>query len=111
MEREPGMTLDFAATESGFADGMGGASNAAGAGDQHYVLFGKDGDGVYFEYDDQIHGGVDQVLQIHVHPDRVVFALRDASVITVRRQMEDRPWSEFIAGVSRTFPPAFLSGE
>jgi len=52
------MPLDFTATESGFDNGMGGASNAAGADDLHYVLFGKDGDGVYFEYDDQIHDSI-----------------------------------------------------
>jgi hypothetical protein len=43
------MPLDFTATESGFDNGMGGASNAAGTDEQHYVLFGKDADGIYFE--------------------------------------------------------------
>jgi len=62
------MPLDFTATEIGFEDGVGGASNAAGAGDPHYVLFGRDGDGVYVEYDDQIHGGVDQVAGVSVRP-------------------------------------------
>ena len=105
------MPLDFTATESGFDDGMGGASNATGTRQQqHYVLFGKDGDGVYFEYDDQIHGGVDQVVQISVHPDRVVFALRDSNVITVRRQMHDAAWNDFVAGVRRTFPAAVVAG-
>ena len=37
------MPLDFMATEIGFDNGMGGASNAAGDEDLHYVLFGKDG--------------------------------------------------------------------
>jgi len=48
------MPLDFVATESGFDNGMGGAFNAAGTGESHYVLFGRDGGGVYFEYDDPI---------------------------------------------------------
>ena len=102
------MPLDFAATESGFDEGMGGASNAAGTGEQHYVLFGKDGDGVYFEYDDQIHGGIDQVKQISIHPDRVLFTLRDDDTITVRKQMSDAQWDELIAGLQRTFPPAIV---
>ena len=99
------MPLDFVATESGFDDGMGGASNAAGTGESHYVLFGKDGDGVYFEYDDQIHGAIEQVTHISVLADRVVFTLRDRNTITVRKQMADAKWSEFVAGVRGTFPP------
>ena len=105
------MPLNFTATESGFDDGMGGASNAAESDPQHYVLFGKDDDGVYFEYDDQIHGGVDQVVQISVLPDHVVFVLRDSDKITVRRQMDDAAWNDFIAGVRRTFPPAIVAWE
>jgi hypothetical protein len=102
------MLIDFAATEAGFDNGLGGASNAQSTGEPHYVLFGKDGDGVYFEYDDQIHGGVDQVAQVSVHADHVVFTLRDSGVITVRRQMEDGPWSDFIDGVRRTFPATLV---
>ncbi len=33
--------MEFTATESGFEDGMGGASNAADTKDYHYVLFGR----------------------------------------------------------------------
>jgi len=104
------MPLDFAATESGFEDGLGGASNAAGAGPSHYVLFGRDGDGVYFEYDDQIHGGVDQVAQVSIHPDRVVFSLRGNDTITVRREMSDAQWNQLIAGLREAFPPAIVAG-
>lgn len=104
------MSLDFTATESGFDNGLGGASNTAGSDEQHYVLFGKDGEGVYFEYDDQIHGDIDQVVQISVGPDRVVFTLRDATTITVRRQMDDRPWNEFVAGVRHTCPCVNVGG-
>lgn len=104
------MPLDFLATESGFDNGLGGASNAAGVGEQHYVLFGKDGDGIYFEYDDQIHGGIGQVAHVSIHSDHVVFRLHDLNTITVRRKTEDAPWSEFIAGIRRTFPPAIVAG-
>lgn len=104
------MPLDFTATEIGFDNGMGGASNAAGADDLHYVLFGKDGDGVYFEYDDQIHGGKDQVAGISVHPDYMVFALIDRNTITVRRKADDPDWSEFLGGIRDVFPPAMVTG-
>jgi len=104
------MPLDFTATECGFDNGMGGASNAAGADDLHYVLFGKDGDGVYFEYDDQINGGIDQVARIVVHPDRVVFARIDGDTITVHKQMDDTKWTEFLKGMRGVFAPAIMTG-
>lgn len=92
------MPFDFTATECGFENGLGGASNAAGADEYHYVLFGKDGDGVYFEYDDQINGGVGQVVGVEIEADRVVFALTDGEKITVCRQMNAAKWAEFIGG-------------
>ena len=104
------MPLDFVATECGFDNGLGGASNAAGTGPSHYVLFGRDGDGVYFEYDDQIHGRVDQVAHVVIHLDRIVFSLRDKNTITVRKEMSGAEWSEFIAGVRDAFPPAIVDG-
>jgi hypothetical protein len=100
------MFLDFKATEVGFENGMGGASNADG----HYVLFGKDAHGVYFEYDDQIHGRVNQVAGICVHADRVVFTLVDQNTITVRRQADDPKWLEFLGGLRGVFPPAMVAG-
>ncbi|HZN64061.1 MAG TPA: hypothetical protein VFB66_02085 [Tepidisphaeraceae bacterium] len=103
------MPLDFTATEIGFEDGVGGASNAAGTGDPHYVLFGRDGDGVYFEYDDQIHGGVDQVAGVSVRRDHVVFTLTDRTTITVRRRADDPKWSEFLDGLRGVFPPAMVT--
>ena len=81
--------MEFVATESGFEHGMGGASNAAGTADYHYVLFGRQTDaqhrecsGVYFEFDDQIHGGVDRVGAIAVTDDRVSFELRMVRVLS-----------------------------
>ncbi len=104
------MPLDFIATECGFDNGLGGASNAAGADEHHYVLFGKDGDGVYFEYDDQINGGVDQVAGVEVEQTRVLFSLTDGKKIAVRKQMNDAKWSEFIAGIKGAFPQAIVAG-
>src|SRR4051812_36835938 len=104
------MPFDFIATEVGFYNGMRGASNAAGAGELHYVVFGKDGDDVYFEYDDQIHGRVNQVAGICVRPDHVVFTLTDRNTITVRRQQADDPkWSEFLGGLHAVFPAAMVT--
>jgi hypothetical protein len=102
--------MEFTATESGFEDGMGGASNAAGAADYHYVLFGRQTDGqhpecsgVYFEFDDQIYGGVDRVGAIAVTDDRVSFELRDGQRIVVRRGMEVPQWSGFLKGIHDAF--------
>lgn len=102
--------MEFVATESGFADGMGGASNAAGTSDYHYVLFGRDTDeqhpgrsGVYFEFDDQIHGAVDCVTGVAIADDRVSFELRDDQKIVVRRGMAESKWSGFLRGVYDAF--------
>ncbi|MCA9028939.1 MAG: hypothetical protein KDA86_27300 [Planctomycetaceae bacterium] len=102
--------MEFVATESGFADGMGGASNAAGTADYHYVLFGPDTDeqhaersGVYFEFDDQIHGAVDCVTAVAIAEDHVSFELRDGQRIIVRRGMKDSQWSGFLRGIQDAF--------
>jgi hypothetical protein len=102
--------MEFVATESGFEDGMGGASNAAGTADYHYVLFGRQTDsrhpasgGVYFEFDDQIHGRVDRVGAITVTDDCVNFELRDGQRITVKRGMAESQWSRFLLGIYDAF--------
>jgi hypothetical protein len=102
--------MEFIATESGFEDGMGGASNAVGTGDYHYVLFGRDTDeqhpercGVYFEFDDQIHGAVDCVAAVAVADDRVRFRLRDGQNIVVRRGMAEPQWACFLRGIHDAF--------
>jgi hypothetical protein len=102
--------MEFVATESGFEDGMGGASNSAGAADYHYVLFGRDIDeqhperrGVYFEFDDQIHGAVDCVTAVAITDDQVSFELRDGQKIVVRRGVAEAKWSGFLKGLHDTF--------
>ena len=104
------MPFDFTATECGFDNGLGGASNSMGTDEYHYVLFGKDGDGVYFEYDDQIHGGIDLVAGVEIESARVVFTLKDGQKITVRKQMNDAKWSEFVAGVRGAFASGIVTG-
>ena len=103
------MPIDFTATECGFDNGLGGASNSAGCDEHHYVLFGRDGDGVYFEYDDQIHGGIGQVVGIQVSPAFVEFSLTDGNKITVRKEMDDAKWSDFISGIRDAFSPTIVT--
>jgi hypothetical protein len=102
--------MEFTATESGFEDGMGGASNAAGTADYHYVLFGRQTDeqhpersGVYFEFDDQIHGAVDCITRVAIADDSVRFELRDGQKIVVRRGMPEPQWSGFLRGIHDAF--------
>ena len=102
--------MEFVATEAGFADGMGGASNSVDSADYHYVLFGQDTDelhpkfsGVYFEFDDQIHGAVDCVNAVVISEDRVIFELRDGQKIVVRSGMSESQWFEFLRGIRDAF--------
>lgn len=104
------MSFDFSATECGLDNGLTGASNVAGTEVYHYVLFGKDREDVYFEYDDQIHGGVNQVASVELGQACVIFSLVDGKKISVQKQMNDAMWSDFIAGVRETFPPAIVAG-
>jgi len=97
--------MEFTATESGFEDGMGGASNAAGTKDYHYVLFGRDPEdnSVYFEFDDQIHGSVDAVTRVVIAEESVEFELKDHQTILVRRGMAQPQWNGFLQGIHDAF--------
>ncbi len=102
--------MEFTATESGFEDGIGGASSAAGSADYHYVLFGRQTDeqhsecsGVYFEFDDQIHGSVGCVIRITIADSVVRFELRDGQSVVVRRGMAEPHWTEFLRGIHEAF--------
>lgn len=102
--------LEFVATECGFEAGVGGASNAAGTADYHYVLFGRQTDaqhpersGIYFEFDGQNRGGVDRVGAITVTDDWVSFELRDGHRIVVRNGLSESQWAGFVNGIRDTF--------
>ncbi len=102
--------MEFTATESGLADGMWGASNGASAKDYHYVLFGRQTDiqhpecsGVYFEFDDQVHGSVDCVTKVLIAKDAVEFELKARQKIVVRRGIGDPQWTEFVRGILNVF--------
>ena len=104
------MLVEFFAMETGFADGVGGASNAAADDEAHYVLFGRQRDsqhpeldGVYFEFDDQINGNVNVVRQVIIAKSAVTFELKDSNVIRVIRTTDDVNWNSFVGGVTDTF--------
>ena len=88
------MSFEFSATESGFTDGLGGASNSAADDEYHYILFGRQMDsqhpeasGTYFECDDQINGGINLVERIAITNSEVTFALTNSEAIRVIRRV------------------------
>lgn len=99
--------MQFTATEVGFENGLGGASNSKSDDPYHYFLFGHQPDpvpGVYFEFDDQINGDVDIVRRISIGADQVEFALKAHPTITVMRgDITEAKWQEFIRGIRDTF--------
>lgn len=105
------MRVEFIATEIGFEDGLGGASNSKGTADYHYVLFGRDADsnGVYFEFDDQIHGAVDCVLEIVIGDGLVEFELKDDNQIIVTRGTNQLDWEGFLKGIKDVFNSEIIS--
>jgi hypothetical protein len=51
------MSIEFIATECGFHDGLGGASNAAADEDYHYILFGRQIDSQHPQNSDRRSAG------------------------------------------------------
>jgi hypothetical protein len=102
--------MEFIATECGFDDGLGGASNSANKKDYHYVLFGRQTDvqhpefnGVYFEFDDQINGAANCVAGVVIREGAVDFGLKDGRKITVICGMTSAQWDRFLSGIRHTF--------
>ena len=109
-DRSATCRVEFVATEAGFAGGVGGASNAEDSAGSHYVLFGRQTDsqnpecsGVYFEFDGQIHGGVDRVGAITVADGWVSFELREGDQIVVRSGLSESQWADLVKGIRDTF--------
>jgi hypothetical protein len=108
--------MTFTATEFGFENGLGGASNSESRAEYHYVLFGLQADdrhaenrGVYFEYDDQVNGSIDSVTKIQIRDNVVEFSLKDGKAIIVKCDMADSNWSEFLNGIHSVFDPSAIS--
>lgn len=102
--------MEFTATEAGFEDGLGGASNAADTSDYHYVLIGRQTDeqhpeftGVYFEFDDQLHGAVNSVNRVIIGRDTVEFERRHHPRILIRRGTSRPQWRKFVRGIREVF--------
>ncbi len=102
--------MRFSATEAGFRDGLGGASNAQSTRAAHYVLFGLQKDhqhpsnsGVYFEYDDQINGSINNVERVVVSREAVEFLLADGTKIVIVRKVRETDWMAFLCGIDAVF--------
>ena len=106
-----GVPMKFTATEAGFREGLGGASNAKGAEKYHYVLFGTQQDaqhpensGVYFEYDDQTKGGVNVAKAVTIGEKFVIFKLRGGKLIEVNCNVSEDQWDDLQRGIRSVFP-------
>lgn len=108
--------MKFSATESGFKDGMGGASNKNGGDRYHYVLFGIQEDaqhpensGIYFEYDDQANGAINSVEAVSIGGKSVVFELKGGKSIEIKCNVSTEQWDEFKQGIQTVFPKSRVS--
>ncbi len=113
-----GISMRFTATEAGFKDGLGGASNAKSAEEYHYVLFGTQQDaqrpensGAYFEYDDQSKGAVGSVEAVSIDARSVVFKLKSGKSIEVICGVGTEQWNEFQRGLRTVFPHQIVSAK
>lgn len=111
-----GVSMRFTATEAGFKDGLGGASNSKSAAEYHYVLFGIQKDsqhpensGVYFEYDDQSNGTVNAVQSVLIGSESVVFRLKSGKEIEVEFEVSAQEWSELKRAIRTVFPRSAVS--
>ncbi len=102
--------MRFVATEAGFEDGLGGASNTRDSGASHYVLFGIQKDeqqpansGIYFEWDDQENGMINCVSTVSVTSERAVFTLTTGKKIVVERGVSAPEWARLEAGIAQIF--------
>jgi hypothetical protein len=102
--------MKFTATEAGFKDGLGGASNSKGKEKYHCVIFGHQEDpqhpeytGAYFEYDDQSNGAVNCVKEVSISNKLVVFKLKKGESIEVGCNVSAEQWEDFLRGISTVF--------
>jgi hypothetical protein len=104
--------MRFDATEAGYKDGLGGASNSKSRAKYHYILFGQQEDnqhpsnsGIYFEYDDQLNGSVNSVKQVLVSETPAKFVLADTTEILVGNDVTKSEWEDFLQGIDAVFGP------
>jgi hypothetical protein len=108
--------MKFVATEAGFKEGVGGASNAKSDEAYHYVLFGVQEDGqhswnsgIYFEYDGQGNGAVNCVKGVSMGDKTVAFKLRGRRLIEIKCKVSAREWNEFKKAIRKVFPKDVIS--
>ena len=102
--------MRFIATEIGFEEGMGGASNAASEEEYHYLAFGLQEDpqqpgnsAIYFEFDDQSNGDIDRVVKVVVGARSVDFVLREGRTIGVDGRRCEPDWAAWVSRVREVF--------
>lgn len=102
--------MKFVATEAGFIDGLGGASNSNSEEDYHYIIFGYQEDsrqpsnsGIYFEYDDQGNSSINEVEHVVVSKQSVSFSLANDEKIAVLNDVTEQQWNEFLDGIQTVF--------
>ena len=95
--------MKFKATEAGDDSGLCGASNSSSEDDYHYVLFGKDGDGIYFEFDDQANGKLNMIKEVLIDENSIEFILSNSDSITVVDGIGGSDWNDFLKGTKNIF--------
>jgi len=102
--------MKFTATEAGFENGMGGASNSKANDEHHYILFGMQEDpqhpeynGAYFEYDDQKNGKVNSVEAVSINEKMVCFKLLSGTLIEIKFDVSAEQWGAFLSGIRTVF--------
>jgi len=105
------MPVVFTATEAGYANGLGRASNSKGLESYHYVQFGRSPDGKpghQFEFDDVHYRSVNGVIKVAVARRVVEFDLKDQKVIIMREDLADVEWNRFLKGILEVFGDSII---
>ena len=102
--------MRFTATEAGYKEGLGGASNSKSLEKFHYVLFGIQTDlqnsengGEYFEWDDQINGAINSVKEVVISENKVLFIINQGESIEINCNVSAEQWDELKQGLQTVF--------
>ncbi len=102
--------MRFTATEAGFKEGLGGASNSKSSEKYHYVLFGIQADlqdsensGVYFEWDDQSNGAMNSVKEVVIGDKSVTIIMKEGESLEIKCNVSTEQWDELNQGLRTVF--------
>jgi len=102
--------MRFTATEAGFKEGLGGASNSKNSEQYHYVLFGIQTDlqnaengGEYFEWDDQSNGAINSVKEVVIGDKSVFFIMNEGESLEINCKLSAEQWDELKQGLRTVF--------